>query len=59
MSLQARTDFFFSVIPVSYTHLDVYKRQVEDGRLPKVAFHYRPFGVRDVGRPRVRWADSL
>ena len=23
---------------------------MEDGRLPKVAFRYRPFGTRDVGR---------
>ena len=28
-----RTDGFRTVFPVSYTHLDVYKRQVEDGKV--------------------------
>ena len=29
----------------------------KDGRLPKAAFQYRHFGIRDVGRPRVRWTE--
>ena len=33
--------------------------RMEDERLPKVAFRYRPFGTRDVGRSRVRWRDTL
>ena len=33
--------------------------RMEDGRLPKVAFRYRPFGTRAVGRPRARWRDAL
>ena len=36
-------------------HLD----RMDDGRLPKDAFRYRPFGTRDVGRPRVKWRDTL
>ena len=28
---------------------------MEDGRQPKVAFLYRPFGTGDIGRPRVRY----
>ena len=54
---------------VSYTHLDVYKRQIEDHRrrwcehlngmadirLPVPALGYHPTGMRDVGRPRRRW----
>ena len=32
---------------------------MDDGQLPEVAFRYRLFGTRVVGRPRARWTRHL
>ena len=49
---------FRSVHPVSYTHLDVYKRQyidrMEESGIPKIAKDYNPRGRRKVGRLKKR-----
>ena len=48
--------------PVSYTHLDVYKRQVQrmsDNRLPKQILRWTPYGRRRRGRSRLSWREGI
>jgi hypothetical protein len=33
--------------------------RMEDTRLPKRALQYRPSGKRDLGRPKIRWRDTV